>query len=174
MKDFAQVQNEIGVLVNEWESRLSRIEEDILENRKNGQNRTIKQILGHLIDSASNNLHRTVHLQYQKSPIQFPDYANLGVNDRWIAIQNYQAERWPLLIQLWKYSNLHFSHVIGCIDEAALGNIWISALGEEVKLVDMVVDYPRHLRLHLNEIDELLGGGESRVGPAAMPPPKVP
>lgn len=156
MKEFAEVQTEVKVLVNDWEPRLSGIEEDILENRKNAQNRTIKQILGHLIDSASNNLHRTVHLQYQKSPAQFPDYANLGVNDRWIAIQNYQAERWTQLIQLWKYSNLHLCHAIGCIDEAALGNIWISALGEEVTLFDMIVDYPRHLKLHLGEIDELL------------------
>lgn len=158
MKEFAQVQNEIGALVNKWESRLSGIEEDILDSRKNPQNRTIKQILGHLIDSASNNLHRTIHLQYQKSPIQFPDYANLGVNDTWIAVQNYQAETWPLLIQHWKYSNLHFIHVIGCIDETALGNIWISSLGEEVSLFDMIVDYPRHLKLHLSEIEELLAG----------------
>lgn len=63
MKEFVQVQNEIGTLVNKWESRLSGIEADILDNRKNTQNRTIKQILGHLIDSASNNLHRTIHLQ---------------------------------------------------------------------------------------------------------------
>lgn len=163
MKEFAQVQNEIGVLVNAWEPRLSGIDEDILENRKNTQNRTIKQILGHLVDSATNNLHRTVHLQYQKSPVQFPDYANLGVNDRWIAIQNYQAESWQLLIQHWKYSNLHFCHAIGRIDEEALSNIWISALGEEVTLFDMIVDYPRHLKLHLGEIDELLAGYESRA-----------
>ncbi|EKD88095.1 MAG: hypothetical protein ACD_35C00059G0004, partial [uncultured bacterium] len=77
---------------------------------------------------------------------------------RWIAVQNYQAESWPLLIQLWKYSNLHFIHVIGCIDESALGSIWISALGEKISLFDMIVDYPRHLQLHLNEIEALLAG----------------
>lgn len=151
-----QVQNDITALIHTWEPRLSAIDRDILNSRRNGQNRTIKQIIGHLIDSASNNLHRTVHLQYRQSPLQFPDYANLGMNDRWIAVQNYQAEEWTLLVQHWKFSNLHLAHVIGQIDRAALGNIWVSALGENISLFDMVVDYPRHFTLHLREIAELL------------------
>jgi hypothetical protein len=176
MEDFAQVQHEISGLVQAWEARLSGIAPDILNTRHNAQKRSIKQILGHLIDSATNNLHRTIHLQYQKSPALFPDYANLGVNDRWIAIQNFQAESWPLLVQHWKYSNLHFVHVIGGIDEATLGNIWISALGERITLLAMIVDYPRHLRLHLSEIDELLAGDQPRTERASvvMVPPKVP
>ncbi len=172
MKEFTQVQNEIGGLVREWEMRLLGIEEDVLASRKNAQHRTIKQILGHLIDSASNNLHRTIHLQYQQAPCRFPDYANLGVNDRWIAIQNYQAQAWPLLIQLWTCSNLHLLHVIGCVDEAAISNIWISALGQEITLFEMIVDYPRHLKLHLDEIDALLAEGakssETMVSPARL------
>lgn len=156
MTELELVQNEIAVLVKEWELRLSGIDMNILHNRKNTQNRTIKQILGHMIDSASNNLHRTVHLQYQTSPLQFPDYANLGANDKWIAVQNYQEEEWGVLIQLWKYSNLHLVHVIGNIVQETLGNVWISALGEHITLNDMIVDYPRHLKLHLGEIEELL------------------
>ena len=157
MKELEQAGNAIQSLVMEWESRLAAIDEDILNDRKNRQNRTIKQILGHLIDSASNNLHRTVHLQYQPSPLQFPDYANLGANDTWIAVQNYREEDWSLLVKLWKYSNLHLVHVIGCIPENAQGNIWVSALGEHISLLEMIADYPRHLKLHLGEIEELLG-----------------
>lgn len=159
MKELQEAGNALRSLVTEWESRLAAIDEDILNGLKNKQNRTIKQILGHLIDSASNNLHRTVHLQYQPSPLQFPDYANLGANDKWIAVQNYREEDWYLLVKLWKYINLHLVHVIGCISENALGNIWISALGENISLLEMIVDYPRHLKLHLGEIEELLGNG---------------
>jgi len=156
MKELQQVQDEITRLVSGWESRLAAIDPDILHGSRNSQDRTIKQIVGHLVDSASNNLHRIVHLQYQPSPLQFPDYANLGNNDRWIAVQKYQEEEWPLLVQLWKFTNLHLAHVIGRIEKERLGNIWISALGEEISLLEMVVDYPRHLKLHLGEIEELL------------------
>jgi len=48
------------------------------------QHWTIKETIGHLIDSASNNTYRIIHLQYQQSPLVFPDYANLGNNDRLI------------------------------------------------------------------------------------------
>lgn len=156
MEELAQAGNAIREMVQAWEKRLLAIDEATLAGRRNRQNRTIKQILGHLVDSASNNLHRTVHLQYRSSPLDFPDYANLGVNDIWIGLQNYQEEDWPLLVNLWKYGNLHLVHVIGCISPDALDNIWISALGQRISLREMIVDYPRHLRLHLGEIEELL------------------
>ena len=109
-----------------------------------------------MVDSATNNTRRIVHLQYQESPCHYPDYANLGNNDRWIAIQNYQEANWPDLVQLWASTNKHIIHVIRNINSQKLENIWISALGQEISLRAMVLDYPRHFRLHLKEIDELL------------------
>jgi hypothetical protein len=124
--------------------------------RRNSQNRTIKQILGHLIDSTSNNIHRVVHLQYQPSPLTFPNYASLGNNDRWIAIQDYQNEDWTAMIRLWKYSLLHFCHVIKNVNDDKLGSEWISGPGKTITLETMIVDFNRHLKLHLSEIDELI------------------
>jgi hypothetical protein len=111
-----------------------------------------------MVDSASNNTHRVIHLQYQPSPLIFPDYANNGNNDRWIAIQNYQSEDWNNLVQLWKYSNLHFVHVVENVDLSKLNNEWISALNDHVTLEDMITDYLRHFQLHLSEIKELIDG----------------
>ncbi len=90
MNEFESIRQELLSLIEEWEPKLSVFPDDVITERRNSQNRTIKQILGHMVDSASNNTHRIIHLQYQKSPLIFPDYANLGNNDRWIAIQNYQ------------------------------------------------------------------------------------
>jgi hypothetical protein len=157
MKEFEAVAGEIAGLVDEWYNRLVLLPEDVISIPRNKQNRTIKQILGHLIDSATNNTHRVVHLQYDEIPSKFPDYANLGNNDRWIAIQNYQGENWQTIVNLWKYSNLHFIHVVENTNPESLENAWISALGTQISLKSMVVDYPRHLRLHLNEIEELVG-----------------
>lgn len=156
MNEFEAINQELLRLIDEWEPILSRLPEDVLTERRNRQNRTVKQILGHMIDSASNNTHRIIHLQYQASPLSFPDYANLGNNDRWIAIQNYQDEDWNNMIQLWKYSNLHIVHVIRNVSEDKLDNVWINALNQEISLRAMIIDYLRHFKLHLCEIAELI------------------
>jgi hypothetical protein len=156
MNEFESIRQELLSLIYEWEPKLSALPDDVITERRNKQNRTIKHIAGHMVDSASNNTHRIIHLQYQKNPLIFPDYANLGNNDRWIAIQNYQDEDWSNLVQLWKYSNLHIVHVMRNINPEKLENEWISALGQRISLRAMVVDYLRHFRLHCNEINELI------------------
>jgi hypothetical protein len=156
MKEASQIISEIYSLLETWENKLNGLPDDSIMKRRNSQNRTIKQILGHLIDSTSNNIHRVVHLQYQPSPLTFPNYASLGNNDRWIAIQDYQNEDWTAMIRLWKYSLLHFCHVIKNVNDDKLGSEWISGPGKTITLETMIVDFNRHLKLHLSEIDELI------------------
>jgi hypothetical protein len=156
MKETDLIHLELRALVNDWEPILSSLYEEIISQRRNSQNRTIKQIVGHIIDSATNNTHRIVHLQYQQSPLIFPNYATFGNNDRWIAIQDYQNEEWNTLVQLMKYSLLHLSHVMEKVNADKMNNEWMSGPGEKVTLKAMIIDFPRHLKLHLSEIDELI------------------
>lgn len=156
MNSFDSNNSKLLELLEVWEPRLLALTEEVISNRHNSQNRTIKQIVGHMIDSASNNTHRIVHLQYQIIPLVFPDYANLGNNDRWIAIQNYQDENWTDLVQLWKFTNLHIVHVINNVNPVKLDNTWLSALNEEVSLRNMIVSYLSHFELHLREIEALI------------------
>lgn len=156
MNEFETISQELLTLTDEWETKLLKLSNDVITERRNSQNRTIKQIVGHMVDSVSNNTHRVIHLQYQESPLIFPDYANFGNNDRWISIQNYEEKEWNDLVQLWKYANKHFVHVINNINIEKLDNEWISGLNEKVSLKAMVIDFPRHFKLHLNEINELL------------------
>jgi len=156
MIETSSITRELLTLIEDWEPKLASLPNETISQRRNNQNRTIKQILGHLIDSTSNNTHRIVHLQYQPSPFSFPNYATFGNNDRWIAIQNYQNEDWQTMIQLWKYSLLHFCHVIKYINGDKLENEWISGPEKNITLRIMIVDFPRHLKLHLNEIDDLI------------------
>ena len=156
MNEFNSQNQELNRLINDWEARLIALPNHIVSDRKNKQHRTVKQILGHLVDSASNNTHRIIHLQYQQSPLQYPNYATNGNNDRWIAIQNYQDEDWTALVNLWKYSNQHIIHVINNVDTSKLGNTWQNAENSYVSLKDIIMDYYRHLKLHLDEINELI------------------
>lgn len=156
MNIFTANNAELRHLTTIWEPKLLDLPAEILSLRKNSQGRTIQQIVGHMIDSASNNTHRIIHLQYQASPLIYPDYANLGNNDKWIAIQHYQTENWHDLVKLWKYANYHIAHVIEHLDHSCLDNEWINALNGRVTLKEMALDYLNHFKLHLNEITQLI------------------
>lgn len=156
MNNFEPSCQTILHLLEQWEPRLNSLSEDTISNYLNKQKRSIRQILGHLIDSASNNTHRIVHLQYRESPMQFPNYATNGNNDRWISIQNYQTENWQDLIQLWKYSNRHIVHVIRHVNEEKLDHQWQSSESKQISLRENIEGYLPHLMLHLNEIEELI------------------
>lgn len=159
MGKFDSIVSELKALINEWEPELRSLPVKIITERINNQNRTIKQILGHLVDSTSNNTHRIVHLQYQPSPFSFPNYASEGNNDRWIAIQDFQNESWDDLVSLWKYLVLHICHVIGNIDNSRLKNEWIAGPGRHMSLEFLITEFLRHFRLHLSEIKELQTAG---------------
>jgi tRNA splicing ligase len=149
---FSHVVEGIRQVVSQEESFLSSLNEEMISSRLNKQNRTIKQILGHLIDSASNNHQRMIRLQYSKNLI-FPDYRQ--DNDLWIALQDYRHADWESLIQLWKYYNLHIIQVIKSVDLTKLDNYWHDFEGEKVTLREMIEGYLSHLHLHINEIYEL-------------------
>ena len=156
MVQFETSNQTILQLLEAWEPRLLALSEETISNRKNGQNRSIRQILGHLVDSASNNIHRIIHLQYRENPCSFPNYATNGNNDRWIAIQDYEHENWHQLVQLWKYTNLHLIHVIRNVDPGKLNNQWISSETKLITLRENIEFYPQHFELHLTEIENLI------------------
>jgi len=82
MNQFESISQTLLYTIEKWEPHLLGLSNAIISEPKNIQNRSIRQILGHLVDSASNNTHRIVHLQYRENPMTFPNYASEGNNDR--------------------------------------------------------------------------------------------
>ena len=151
--DFSNVTNGILRYIDIWAQELIDLPVDTITNKRNKQSRTIKQIMGHLIDSAANNHQRMVRLQYNDK-LDFPDYQQ--DNDLWIALQDYQNADWNISIQLWKYYNLHMIQVIKSVDHTKLENSWQNFEGITVTLRQMIDEYLGHIELHLNEIQELI------------------
>ena len=60
--DYSNVINAIRLILEKEEPMLKILSEDVITNRFNSQGRSIKMLLGHLIDSASNNHQRMVRL----------------------------------------------------------------------------------------------------------------
>jgi|APHig6443717817_1056837.scaffolds.fasta_scaffold106823_1 hypothetical protein len=143
----------IESLIDEWEPILEKLPIEVITQKRNSQNRNIKQILGHLIDSGVNNHHRIVRLQYQKR-LSFPDYQ--PDNDTWIQIQNYEGKDWQELILVWKYYSRHIAFIIQQVEELSLNNLWSDGFIAPISLEDIIVGFPEHFKLHLNEIQELI------------------
>lgn len=131
---------------------LLSIDSKVVSGKRNLQGRTVKGLLGHLIDSASNNHQRMVRLQYEKKLV-FPDYT--ANNDLWIGIQHYDTALWEDVVMLWKYYNLHLARIMETADTACMNNVWHDEEGRGVTLRQMIEGYVDHLRLHLQEIREL-------------------
>lgn len=166
LNGFGEICNGILAVISKEESFLLGLAQDTICNRRNVQNRSIKMILGHLIDSASNNQQRMVRLQYaprlgwslpdgagEKGMLVFPDYRQ--DNDLWIALQDYQDEDWELIVKLWKYYNLHIVQIIKSVDTSKLDNYWCDFEGSQVSLREMIAGYLDHLHLHIGQIHEL-------------------
>jgi len=151
--DFSDVTNGIALVLETEEPLLMSLSTDVITTKRNKQNRTIKQVLGHLVDSVANNHQRMVRLQYNEELV-FPDYTQ--DNDLWIALQDYQHADWQNLVQLWKFYNLHIIQVINAVDQSKLGNYWHDFEGTNVTLQQMIEGYLWHLNLHISEIHELM------------------
>ena len=148
----AYVTEGIRKVLEREEPLLLKLTQEAVSVPRNNQGRSARQILGHLIDSASNNHQRMVRLQYN-GVLNFPDYTQ--DNDRWIAVQDYGHEDWQVLVQLWKYYNLHMIHLMISADATQFDNYWVDFEGNKVTLGEMIVGYLRHLEMHLSEIHEL-------------------
>jgi len=109
-----------------------------------------KQIIGHLIDSASNNHQRFVRAQ-QTASLSFPPYEQ----NHWVASQHYNERSWADLVSLWHAYNLHLSHVVAQIPEAHLGALCVIESANPVTLEFLISDYVAHLRHHLAQVGVL-------------------
>jgi len=106
-----------------------------------------KQVLGHLIDSASNNHQRFVRAALQPS-LDFPRYDQDGN----IKVQGPQEADWKLLVSLWSAYNRYLAHIIARLPAPKLETICRIGPGEPVTLDFLAHDYLTHLIHHLNQI----------------------
>jgi hypothetical protein len=108
---------------------------------------SIKEILGHLIDSAANNHQRIVRMQ-EILDIGTFRYTQL----HWVSSQNYQKETWLDIVEFWHRYNAHLSHIIEQIAPGLLVHVCDVGLPQPVTLEFIIEDYINHLEHHLGQI----------------------
>ncbi|MFN0216335.1 MAG: DinB family protein, partial [Saprospiraceae bacterium] len=107
-----------------------------------------KEILGHLIDSASNNQHKFVRTIQADKHLEFVGYAQ----NFWVEAQGYNDENWLEIIALWEYYNRHLAHIIRNTPAEQLENTISIDGSQPFTLRFIMADYGEHLRHHLNQI----------------------
>ena len=110
-----------------------------------------KQVMGHLIDSAANNLGRIVRLQIEPGQ-SLPGYEQMA----WVNLQHYAEREWAQVLALWFALNEQVAWTIAHVERARLANRGVVA-GEPLTLGFLIEDYVAHMEHHLGAMRLWLG-----------------
>ena len=117
-----------------------------------------QEIIGHLVDSASNNHGRFVRAQLTDD-LHFSGYDQ----EAWVRLQEYSTSSWQELITLWGAFNSHIAHLVERIPDdiatkaRARHNLdeiaWKTVPTDKPATLEYFVrDYVAHMKHHLAQI----------------------
>jgi hypothetical protein len=150
--------DELVTAVGDATARLRAMSDAEAERRPAPGKGSPKEVIGHLIDSASHNHQRFVRAQWQDDLV-FAGYKQ----DEWVATQKYQEAPWPELVDLWAAYNYHLARVMKVTpshvrlrrhDRHNLHMVaWQPVPADQSTSLDYFMrDYVGHLRHHLGQI----------------------
>jgi len=142
-----QLSQELSSVIERAEPRLRQVTAPESEKSTLPGGWSRKEVLGHLIDSASNNHQRFVRAAQQTS-LEFPGYDQEGN----VRLQAPQQAEWSLLVSLWAAYNRYLAHVIARLPASKLDTVCRIGTGAPVTLDFIAKDYLRHLLHHLQQI----------------------
>jgi hypothetical protein len=142
-----QLSVELLRVIDAAEGSLRRVSEQESERPALHGGWSRKQVLGHLIDSASNNHQRFVRAA-QADALDFPAYDTPGN----VRVQAVESAPWPLLVDLWAAYNRYLAHVIRNLPADKLDVMCRIGPNQPMTLRDLAEDYVRHLMHHLQQI----------------------
>jgi hypothetical protein len=139
-----QVVDRLTAHLTKIPARYQQFSEEVLLRRPAPNKWSKKEILGHLCDSALNNLKRFEDIQCSSQP-----YAVVGYKqDDLIAINRYQELPLDHVLLLWRTLNQQIIHVISTIPADKLSYTVLLSSGESKTLEWLVVDYIEHMDHH--------------------------
>jgi uncharacterized damage-inducible protein DinB len=127
--------------------KYKELDDEISSIKLSSDRWTLKEIIGHLIDSASNNHQRFVRLQLTDN-LAFPDYDK----DQWLNTQFHNKMNFSELLSLLLYFNRLIQHIILNADKNTLDNKWIIQWDENknsISLKELMLHYVVHLKGHI-------------------------
>src|SRR5688572_9856070 len=132
-------------LCNEIPALLQKYADEEFKQKPTPAKWSKQEILGHLIDSATNNHQRFVRIQFENEPLIMYD------QNGWNEASHYKDMKKEHVIQFWKNYNLHLVEVIKRIEPEKLQRKGI-ANDKTNTLAWFITDYVEHMEYHLRQI----------------------
>jgi hypothetical protein len=127
---------------------LMNIKEDKFSYKPMSDKWSKKEILGHLIDSATNNHQRFIRVQIENVPTIIYD------QNKWNSYSNYNQINSTQLISFWTIYNQQLIELIKNIPKEKLNRECNIGKENNETLHWIINDYVRHLDHHLKQITE--------------------
>ncbi len=136
--------------IADYSAMLENVIDDEFSKKPRPERWSKKEILGHVIDSAQNNLRRFIVAQYETTPFIRYD------QDKWVTISNYQnAGSVKDMIELWRLLNLQILQVLRNTTPEAAMRTCESGPGNVNTISFLAEDYVKHLIHHLHQVLDL-------------------
>ncbi len=153
--------DELTASVRSTAARLRRVADADAAQRPAPGKWSAKEIVGHLVDSASNNHQRFVRARWQDDLVFLP-----YDQDAWISAQDYQSAPWSQLVDLWENYNLHLARVMRSVGDEVRRREHVRhnldrlawkpiPSGQPATLDDFMGDYVGHLQHHVRQIEAM-------------------
>lgn len=138
---------ELDALLSSYLPRLNRISDEAASVRPAPGKWSKKELMGHLVDSAQNNIRRFIVARYEETP------HIIYRQDAWVSAHQYNDYEWKELVQLWELQNKQLVSLIrNASPEVADRTIQTESIHTVAWLAS---DYIRHLQHHLHQVLEL-------------------
>ena len=140
---------ELRELVQDYGKKVSTISEQDFLAKPLPTKWSKIEVLGHLIDSAQNNLRRFICGQYESSPPRI-----VYDQDMWVNANNYKSAKKEHVIQLWILLNERICDILKTMPVAVYDK-QCNAGKEAPQLYSLLYfaeDYVKHMKHHLNQI----------------------
>jgi hypothetical protein len=136
---------ELRDIVNAYTKKIEAIPEAEFSAKPLPYKWSKKEVLGHLIDSAQNNLRRFIVGQYEAQP-PFIAYQQ----DFWVVSNQYQQMNKEDVIQLWRLINLRICAVL---ENMPVENYTKQCNSGTLHTLQWLAeDYEKHMKHHINQI----------------------
>ena len=148
------MEKKIEALVTSVQQDIKKYTDEELSRKPKPDKWSKKEILGHLCDSAVNNLGRFINAQFSKEPFEFSGYNQ----DEWVRLNNYNDLSINEVLDIFTIFNGRIINVVSGIQPDKLktrcmvGDKGFRENSGEETLQWLIEDYIEHMRYHINQI----------------------
>jgi len=144
-----QVAAELRLMITTYSTAFTALKEEDFAAKPTPEKWSKKEIVGHLIDSAQNNLRRFIVGQYEVNPPHI-----VYDQDFWVKANNYQNMTSMDVIVMWMLVNFRISEILETMPEENYSKECNTGKGapQLYTLEWLAEDYIKHMKHHINQI----------------------